>query len=167
MGIERKRTKRYLDRGHNLGVSLLDQREECRVTFSQNLWVLCESDKDRADSRREGTVSQRVTDREPNEESVTHRDRFQVGVVRDERGVEDFEVDEGEGGTEGSDGVGTEGPDVVDETVVDQGRDSTILEQVPGVLGGVDVALSVKSDFDVSVSVEPRISTSVSCSLWT
>jgi len=37
---------------------------------------------------------------------------------------------------------------------IDESSDSTISEEVPCILGGVDVTLSVKSDFDVGISVE-------------
>jgi len=37
---------------------------------------------------------------------------------------------------------------------VDESSNSAISEEVPCILGGVDVTLPVKSDFDVGISVE-------------
>jgi hypothetical protein len=56
-----------------------------------------------------------MTDEETNRECITHDDCFEVRVVLDVRRVGHLEVDEGEGAAEGTDGVGEEGPDVVDQ----------------------------------------------------
>jgi len=63
-----------------------------------------------------------VTDGESGDERVEHHNCFQVAVCLNEGGIEYFEVDESECRTESSDGVGSEGPDVVDETIY-EGKD--------------------------------------------
>jgi hypothetical protein len=45
-----------------------------------------------------------------------------------------------------------QGVHVADETVVDEGSDTPVLEQTPGVLRRSDVGLSVQGDFDVGVT---------------
>ena len=90
-----------------------------------------------------------MADEEPDEKRVEHHDRSQVVVVGDVRRLEDVEVQERERAAQRADRKAPlchipsatdmterrtthECPDVVDEAVVDERIDTSILEQSPG-----------------------------------
>lgn len=75
----------------------MDETEESGIPFCENLWVFRQSDEDGRNSRRESSVTEGVTDRESDEEGVTHGDGSKVRVRFDEGRVEDFEVDKRKG----------------------------------------------------------------------
>lgn len=64
------------------------------------------------------------------------------------------DVNKGEETAESTANIRSESPDVVAKTIIDESLDAALLQQIPGVFGGVDVFLAKESDLDVGVAVD-------------